>query len=201
MKGDQDKIRSALVDLYTNQVINNLILAANGMPFIQVDYTNATSTVTLSENGSLGGSQQITGASPLNQAARLAAVARGIMNIWNYSVGASNSNQIAVTANPATTNPEIYDAYLEYLILPGSLRVSCDPPPNGAAHIWRKWHENYYWVPVEYRYQFLRLALLTTAQRGRRLLPAPDYFAVTLSVITGDRTTDFDRTTACFRSS
>jgi hypothetical protein len=198
VKCDQDKIRNALVELYTNQVIDNLILAANGMPFIQVDYSNATSTVTIAENGSLGGNQQITDVRPLNPAARLASVARGIMNVWNYSAGASNSNQIALTANPVNTNPEVYDAYLEYLTLPGSLRVSCDAPPEGAAHVCRKWHGNYFWVPVEYRTQFLRLALLTTAQRGRRLLPTPDFYAVTLTGITDDRTTTFDRRNGVF---
>src|SRR6516165_1193156 len=69
VKHDQDKIRNALIDLYTNQVIDNLILAANGMPFIQVDYSNATPTVTIAENGSLGGNQEIDGSRPLNKAA------------------------------------------------------------------------------------------------------------------------------------
>ena len=128
VKGDQNKIRNALVELYTNQIIDNLILAANGMPFIQVDYTNATSTVTVAENGSLGGGQSVTDTRPLNAAARLAAVARG-SPIRGTTAGVSNSNQIAVTANPATSNPDD-DAYLEFLSLPGSLRVSCDPPPD-----------------------------------------------------------------------
>lgn len=193
VKHDHDKIRDALIDLYTNQVIDNLILAANGMPFIQLDYTNATATVTVAEKGGLGGNQEIDGTRPLNMAARVGSVARTIKNTWMYSAEASNSNQIALTANPAVTNPEIYDAYLEYLMIPGSLRVSCDPPPKGAAHLCRKWHGNHYWVPVECRTQFLRLALLTTAQRGRRLLPAPDFFPVTLAAITGDVTTKFDQ--------
>src|SRR6185312_7993356 len=96
----------------------------------------------------------------------------------------TNSNQIALTANPAINNNEIYDAYLEYLTLPGSLRVSCDPPPSGAAHICRKWKGIYFWVPVEFRTEFLRLSLLTTVQRGKRLLPVPDYYAVTMLEVT-----------------
>ena len=199
VKGDQDRIRHALNDLYTNQVIDNLIRAANGLPFVQVDYTNATSTVTITENGSLGGNQQVNTTEPLNPAARLAAVARGVMNTWNYSAGAMNSNQIAVTANPVITNPEIYDAYLEFLTLPGSLRVTCEPPPDGAAHLFRKWQGKYYWVPAEYRSEFLRLALLTTAQRGRRLLPAPDSFAVALTGIAGQIADDFSARTGTVR--
>ena len=185
VKYDQDKIRTALIDLYTNQIIDNLILAANGLPFVQLDYTNATATVTVAENGSVGGSQSVVDNRPLNAAARMAAVTRSITTGWNYGVGATNSNQIALTANPAISNNEIYDNYLEFLSLPGSLRVSCNPPPPGAAHLCRKWKGNYYWVPVEYRAEFLRLSLLTTVQRGgKRLLPVPDYFAVSLLEIT-----------------
>jgi hypothetical protein len=193
VKVDQDKIRTALVDLYTNQVIDNLILAANGLPFVQLDYTNATATVTVSENGSIGGSQQVVDNRPLNAAARLAAVTRSITTGWNYGAGAMNSNQIALTANPAINNNEIYDAYLEYLTLPGSLRVSCDPPPPGAAHLCRKWKGNYYWVPVEFRTEFLRLSLLATVQRGKRLLPVPDYYAVTMLEITDSFQDDFQK--------
>jgi hypothetical protein len=199
LKCDQDKIRHALIDLYTNQIIDNLILAANSMPFIQVDYTNATSTVTINESGTLGGSQQITQGHPLNKAARMAAVVRSIQNTFSPTATAGNLNQIAVTANPAITSPEVYDAYLEFLSLPGSLRVSCDPPPECAAHIARQWHGKYYWVPVEYRTEFLRLALLTTAQRGKRLLPGPDFFAVKLTKVICPRTSPADELIGVFK--
>jgi hypothetical protein len=193
VKVDQDKIRTAMIDLYTNQVIDNLILAANGLPFVQLDYTNATATVTVSENGTIGGSQQVVDNRPLNAAARMAAVTRSITTGWNYGVGATNSNQIALTANPAINNNEIYDAYLEFLTLPGSLRVSNDPPPPGAAHLCRKWKGCYYWVPVEFRTEFLRLSLLANVQRGKRLLPVPDYYAVTLLEITDSFQDDFQK--------
>jgi hypothetical protein len=192
-QNDQDKIRNALIDLYTNQVIDNLILAANGMPFIQLDYTNATATVTVNQNGTIGGTQQITNTHPLNMAARMAAVARTIQSTFTYGVGGANTNQIALTANPAINNDEIYDAYLEYLTAPGSLNVTHERPPDGAAHICRKWHGDYYWVPVEFRMEFLRLALLTTAQRGRRLLPVPDFYAVRLTTLTDTFASRFDK--------
>jgi hypothetical protein len=193
VKYDQDKIRNTLIDLYTNQVIDNLILAANGMPFIQLDYTNATATVTVNQNGSIGGMQEVTTSRPINLAARTVAMMRGITSNWTYGVGGMNSNQIALTANPAINNDEIYDAYLEYLMMPGSLRISCNPPPEGVAHICRKWRGNYFWIPIEFRTEFLRLALLTTAQRGRRLLPVPDFYAVTMTGIEDTFASKFDR--------
>ena len=71
-----------------------------------------------------------TGTGALNKAAKISALTLTFVNTWMYSAGATNTNQVAVTANPVTTNPEIYDAYLEFLTLPGSLRVSPDDPPD-----------------------------------------------------------------------
>ena len=56
--------------------------------------------------------------------------------------------------------------------------VTCDPPPEGDAHICRKWHGKYYWVPIEYRFLFLKLALVTTSQRGKWLQPLDEFFPV-----------------------
>jgi hypothetical protein len=190
---DQDKIHRALVELYRDQVLDNLILASNGLPFIQVDYSNATSTVTLSESGTLGGNQQANTSRTLNKAARMAAVVRAFQNFWSYSASATNTNQISLTANPVTTSPEIYDAYLEFLSLPGSLQVSPDPPAECEQHVGKKWGGKHYWVPIEYRTEFLRLALLTTAQRGKHLLPAPAYFTVSLTGVLDAKTTAMDK--------
>src|SRR5258708_623877 len=65
LRNDQDKIRSALLDLYTNQIIDNLIRASDGMPIIQLDYTNATGTVTLKETANAGDTSANTGTNML----------------------------------------------------------------------------------------------------------------------------------------
>jgi len=79
-----------------------------------------------------------------------------------------------------TTSNEVYDAYLAFLTLPGSLQASYSPPPKGAAHVCRQCGDQYYWVPVEFKRDFLRLALLTTAQRGKSLLPPDELYTVAL---------------------
>src|SRR5205823_6472697 len=92
--------------------------------------------------------------------------------------------QVALTATPVTTCNEVYDAYLEFLALPGSLRCSLTPPPEGAAHISKKCGDQYYWVPVEYKKHFLGLALATTAQRRKGLgLPPIEYYEAKLQEI------------------
>lgn len=181
---DQDRIRCALLDLYTDQIMDNLIRASKGLPIIQLDYTNAGSTVTVAENSSFNAGQSVTNSRVRVLPAAALTLTRTILTSFGGSGAASNSNQIAITASPVITSNEVYDAYLEFLTLPGSLVVSCEPPEEGVAHLVKQTKKNkYYWVPVEYKFQFLRLALATTAQRGKALLAPDEFYAVTLKEI------------------
>jgi hypothetical protein len=189
LRSDQDKIRTALLDLYTNQIMDNLIRASNGLPIIQLDYTNATATVTVSETAGLN--EGFT-ATDVNTLAILAgppvAIARTAANVLTGNAGATHSNQIALTATPVTTCNEVYDAYLEFLALPGSLQCAPTAPPEGTAHLCKKCGDLYYWVPVEYKKQFLGLALATTAQRKKGLgLPPIEYYEAKLQEVTGPK--------------
>jgi hypothetical protein len=186
LQADQDKIRTTLLDLYTNQIMDNLIRAGNGMPIIQLDYTNATATITLSETASLNDcySAGDTNALTLLTGPSLA-IGKSALNVLSNNLGTSHSNQVALTATPVTNCNEVYDAYLEFLALPGSLRCTKNPPPEGVAHICKKCGELYYWVPAEYKKQFLGLALATTAQRKQGLgLPPIEYYDTKLLEIT-----------------
>lgn len=177
---DHDLIRSTLLDLYTNQIMDNLIRAANRMPIIHLDYSNASTQVTITNN--IGGSDtQATTASNLFglPAATLSAT-RSVMTTLMGSAGNMNANQVGLTATPVTTINDVYDAYLNYLQKPGSLVVSDKAPPPGAAHICRKVDHLYYYVPVEHRDDFFQLALATTARRGTAVATANPFFTVTL---------------------
>ena len=178
LRSDQDKIRTVLLDLYTNQIMDNLIRAGNGMPIIQLDYTNATATITVSETLSLNDGLSTSNGNTLTVlAGPSVAIAKTAANVLTGSAGSTHSNQVALTATPVTTCNEVYDAYLEFLALPGSLRCSTTPPPAGEAHICKKCGDQYYWVPVEYTKEFLGLALATTAQRKKGLgLPPFEYY-------------------------
>jgi hypothetical protein len=195
---DQDKIRTTLNSLHENQVLDNLIRAANGLPFTQLDYTNASSTVTVTASTDLGGGQTFEANRMLTLPAKALALtlSRTLTNMFTWGIHGENSNQIALTANPVTDHNEVYDAYLQFLNNPGSLIETDEPPAEGVAHVCKKWHGKYYWVPMEFRYLYLRLALITTAQRGTMLQPPDDFFGVTVQrgVIRddpGDRNTRF----------
>jgi hypothetical protein len=178
---DHDLIRKTLLDLYTNQVMDNLVRCANGMPIIQLDYNNASATVTITNNIGGSDSQAVTSSNVLALPAATASLTRTILTTLMGNASSSNGNQVAVTATPVTTSNEVYDAYLEYLTQPGSLMVSCDPPPAGQAHLCKKYDGKYFWVPMSYRYSFFRLSLLTTAQRGKALLAPDPYYTVALN--------------------
>jgi hypothetical protein len=185
---DQDKIRTTLNTLYENQIIDNLVRAANGLPFAQIDYANATSTVTVTETADLGGGQTFEASRQLTLPVKaiIAVLTRTVTDMFTWNVHGENSNQIAVTANPVINHNEVYDAYLQFLNIPGSLIVSDAPPQPGLAHVCKKWHHKYYWVPMEFRYLYLRLALITTVQRGTSLLPPDDFFAVSVQKVLRD---------------
>jgi hypothetical protein len=192
LEKDQDCMRDALLDLYTNQIMDNLIRAYNGYPIVQLDYSDITGTVTQNSNASYGGHQDLEtdrnefGVTTLRQ----------FTKFFEYSIGGSQENQLTITANPVLNNNEVYNAYLEFLQRPERFIASDEPPPPGAAHIVRcapgapcdsgcgpckgkKCVKKYFWVPCEYRYDFLRLALVTTVQRGQPL-EVPDFFEVTV---------------------
>ena len=180
LRNDQDRIRTAILSLYTDQILDNLVRATNGLPIIQLDYTNASSNVSVEQTASLSNGLQTTTNSALTLAAKNMLVStHQTVDTISSSVGANNSNNVALTATPVLTSNMLYDAYLTYLGIPGGLEITDAPPPCGAAHVCKKYCNQYYWVPVERKSEFFDLALITTTQRDR-LLITPDKYVVTL---------------------
>lgn len=189
MHKDHDLIRTTLLDLYTNQIMDNLVRAKNGLPIIHLDYTQATAMVTNTNSISGSDSQAVTGNSLLTIPAATLAATRTIMTTLTGNLGNMNANQVTIAAAPVTTVNEVYDAYLEFLDdekNPGSLMVTSDPPKPGMAHICRKCNGKYYWVPVQYQDLFFKLSLLTTAQRGKSLLAPDEFFTVNVNELVND---------------
>ena len=156
--------------------MDNLIGAYNKMPIIQMDYTNATATVTAKEAYTLGDMLAPAHINAVTAAAAgMLVITNTTLNTFTGGTSLDHTNQVAVLATPVTTTDAVYDAYEAFLAIDGSLRVSCQPPPADAVHLCKRCGEMYYWVPVEYKREFLRLALATTAQRGAAAAP-PDAF-------------------------
>ena len=186
IQNDNEKIRATLLNLYTNQVMDNLVRASNGLPIIQLDYTNASATVTVENTASLNNVLTTTNNNVLTMAAApMLVLTRTTMNLLTGGLGANNTNNITIMANPMLTNNEVYNDYLTFLGNPGQLEITCNPPPAGAAHICQKFGDEYYWVPVQHKQKFLDLALVTMGQRDR-LLEEPKGYIVTMLKVDKD---------------
>jgi hypothetical protein len=151
LQNDQDYIRQTVLQLQEDQLMDNLVRAQNGLPILHLDYSRMTGTVTLNANASLGGSQS---------------AGSGIMNVIQWSTGASNQQVLTVTADPVLENNEVYDAYLQF-IDDGHFKVTCDMPTCDMAHLVREYCGLYYWVPAVSAADFLRLSMVTSVQRGQ----------------------------------
>jgi|SRR5580700_4797486 hypothetical protein len=178
LANDQDRIRQAVLDLHTTQILDNLVRLDRGLPIIQLDYIHMTGTITQNEQGSFGGGQ--TTVSTSNQHFKgvvppsIFAFTRAFTNTFAYSTQAGQTNQLTITAEPVTTNAEVYNAYLEFLKDKGNLICTPQPPgpcdaivcrsyPNPCCTEHRFWHRDddvvYYWVPTGSKDAFRRLSL------------------------------------------
>jgi hypothetical protein len=165
---DQNQFRQVLLEMQEDQLMDNLIRAKNRMPLLHLDYTNITGTVTHSGTASVGGGPVGTRTTTFVKPTATTAggsLVRVASQAFTYGVNASQISQLTVTANPIVDNSGVYLAYLNFVERPGRLLQSCDPPPPGAAHIVRQSGKEFYWVPVEYRNEFLEIALRTNGVR------------------------------------
>jgi hypothetical protein len=194
---DQDCLRRAVLDLNTNQIMDNLIRLDKGLPIVHIDYSQLTGQITdmVGAEGDLENSVDHT-----TNLALL--VARELKNVWTGKLTASRANQVSATGQPVTNDPTVYNAYLAFYAKPGRLMKTPEPPPPGVAvlvrcaeagcddsgcgcrkpgHWWQQ-HKPaviYYWVPCDYKEDFRELCLYTVALRGQ-VQAVPDYFTATI---------------------
>jgi hypothetical protein len=188
---DQGDMRQALLALYTDQVMDNLVRARNNLPIIHLDYSNITGTVTQSGGGEFADTQiegtNRLGATPGKDLPEAITFPerRTFSNTLNWRVNVSQMNQLTLTAQPVISSQAVYDAYLDFLAVADRLRDSKDNPV-GPVHIKKKFQGRYYWVPQEYAADFFRLSLLTTCLRGDAV-PSPRDFACVVEGVVSTR--------------
>jgi hypothetical protein len=186
---DQDHIRTAVMELETNQIMDNLIRCRKGLPFLHLDYVHMTGTVTDTANGSLGGSQTGVSSRSLQGPTTALTFLHSFTNVLNWNAAGTKVNQLTLTAEPVTSAPEVYSAYLAFLKNPAHLMETPEPPTPDQALItsaravcggsscshWKHHQVVYYWVPCEFRDEFRRLSLYTVALRGQPIMSSPNF--------------------------
>jgi hypothetical protein len=188
LHSDQDKLRSVFLDLYTNQTLDNLVRAANGLPIIQIDYAIGSADVSIMDTVNATDMFSTTHTKTVSAAAtRLVSVMRTTMNTLGAGFMTDDLNKVALSASPFVGGVETYHAYLQFLAIPGSLQITPTPPPPGAAHVVCQFRGDYYWVPIDFADKFYQLSLCTTVDRGKLLEPPPKYFSVTVQSIVWDK--------------
>jgi hypothetical protein len=155
--------------MYTNQVMDNLVRAYRGFPFVQIDYTSFAGTVTDSGKFSLSGTIPEHGIDILGLGAE----------------GASNQ-QLAITGTPVTNDDDLYLRYIKFAHDPETFVCSESAPPCGAAHLVTSASGMYYWIPVDKAHEFRNLALRVTVMRGKPSTAVKDYYTTKILGIVPD---------------
>jgi hypothetical protein len=149
---EQSSLRQAIIELYEEQLKDNLARAYEGLPFVHVTYKQMTGQVTIAVNG------QFT-ANETNPPAV------GITKVLSFLLGAAHSNQIQVISSPVTDNDSVYYAYTKFVTneryfgraTKGEKRTELD-----EAHFsWERGGFHYY-VKKGARAAFLDLIVQTT---------------------------------------
>jgi len=174
--------RQALLDMYTDQAMDNLIRARNNMPFVQVAYRNLLVQDTDRLTGKLDATQTVGASRDQTFATGVSAVVRrSLQNVYALGGSASRDRQMSFYADPITDKNDIYEAYLLFAHNPELLMVS-DRKPTCNVHLMRKKDHQYYWIPVEAGPAFLDLVLRTAFMRGPETAP-PAYYDVKIARI------------------
>jgi hypothetical protein len=177
---DGKNFRQALLDMYTEQLMDNLIKARNNQPFLQVDYKGllVTDTQTVKANIS-DESDPSTSRSIARKTGAIFTAMHGYTNKLFFGGSFDLKRDMQIGADPVTGKTDIYDYYMAFANDPDLFYVTAEKP-RCPHHIAKKCGRNWYWVPVEASGVFLQLALRTTVMRGPDT-PPPILWSTTLT--------------------
>ncbi len=171
LREDQRDIRTALIDLYTDQILDNLTRAKKLLPMLHVDYSKMTGTVDTTIRGKAtasadwndkdfglrpaGATPPATGSVPEVASSRRTLALEG---------EGSRKATLNVTGDPVISNRSLYRAYLDFVRRPERF-VESNSDGVEEAHVGR-WSDGvYYYVPRRFAAEFMNLYLDTTVAR------------------------------------
>jgi hypothetical protein len=178
---DGCNFREALLSMYTDQVMDNLIRAHKNEPFVQLAYTNLVVTDSQILTANVADTVDSTSATSVGKlTGALVAHTSGLTNRILFGGSGENGRRMEFRADPAAKN-DIYVYYLAFAKDPSLFGVS-DRAPCIDVHMKRKDGCRWYWVPAEAAGVFLQLVLKTTFMRGPET-PPPVYWPTTIASI------------------
>jgi hypothetical protein len=131
LEQDQLEIRQSLLDMYQDEVMDNLIRTQLCLPVIEVDYRTMTGTVTSLSKGSAGYTQTMTHNAFATSGSAMVPL-RQISAVPTVYGEQDQTVQLTLTGEPVC-DPTIYDAYEQYLFGPNGRRHenSAEAPTHG----------------------------------------------------------------------
>ena len=122
---DAVQMRQQVVDYYNDEIMDNLVRAVNGQPFVHVDIAGLQAVTGSKLAGAVTGGQtetHVTGTNPAATAAGVVATfTRTAMRPFGFSVNPERSENLTITSVPVIgasgRDPDVYNLYLQFLNL------------------------------------------------------------------------------------
>ena len=182
---DGVNFRQSLLDMYTDQIMDNLIRASQNRPFAQLSYRSLIVTDFQMEKLSVSDEADPTHSHTL--AATTGALLTSMRSFTDkvvFGVNGERDRTMEFTSDPVTGQNDVYEDYLAFASDPTLFRVSHQEPRCGF-HIKKKCGDRWYWVPADAGGVFLQLALKTTFMRGAETPPPFSWDATIASMEPG----------------
>ncbi len=193
---DGRNFRQALLDVYTDQIMTNLINAYERRPMVQLKYADLSVTDTQSLTATLGYEADPTKMQTFAQATGAALMStRQTINRLLFGASAEADHIMICNADPISGQPDIFDYYSAFANDPSMFGASLGKPPDCEVHLQRKCGDTWYYVPKPAAGVFLQLTMKTTFMRGTQT-PPPIFWAtkVTATPSVPGSSTDFNLT-------
>jgi hypothetical protein len=173
---DGKDFRQALLDMYTDQLMDNLVRASQNQPFVQLAYRNLI--VTDGQLLKVNDSSEYDPATLTSVATATSALLVS-MKGWTerFILGGSleRDRTMQFQADPVAGRSDIFDYYQAFAADPTLFCVSAKEP-DCPVYIKRKGADRWFWVPADAGGVFLQLALKTTFMLGPET-PPPVYYS------------------------
>ena len=181
---DSTKMREHALDYYSDEIIDNLIRASNGLVFIHVDVSQLTANVQSKIAGNIGGGQTLTRTSTKGATAVLSSMVQTAFRPITFTIAPERSDTLISDAKPEVNDPEVYKPYLQFLKLQDPqqrlqsitnfdlkldrqiqsirMRKEGERLTEGVDYIpgtLKEWHGREYYIPCEYKQAYFDLCL------------------------------------------
>jgi len=124
---DAVQMREGVVDYYNDEIMDNLIRAVSGQPFVYVDVGGLTANATSKLAGTVNGGQTLTNTGTNQKSITtggmnagmtiMGTISRMAMRPFSFSVTPERSENLVIAGAPVigangATTPDVYDLYL-----------------------------------------------------------------------------------------